>query len=210
MKRNKFRKLTENKSILWLILLGVGYSMTIYALLFFTGLISEDIILNYLKDISRSFSGSFGRDIFEICIIAPILEELLFRGAVMNLLKRFLPYRWANLLQALIFGIMHFNIVQGIYAFALGLILGYIYNKFGTLYSDMIVHMSVNTVGGFLFPALMKNILYDRTDNIAWFILAYSIVLCLGMLLAWIPYQKIKDFDSEKMKEACNQCEQVK
>lgn len=209
MKRNKFRKLVEDKSIFWLILLGVGCSMTINALLFFTGLISIDIFLNYLKDISRSFSGSFGRDILETCIIGPILEELLFRGVVMNLLKRFLPYRWANLLQALIFGIQHFNIVQDIYAFVLGLILGHIYNKFGTLYSDMIVHMSINTVGGFLLPAIMRSILYNRTDNIAWFILAYSIVLCLGMLLALIPYQKIKNFDSEKMKEVCNQCEQV-
>lgn len=88
----------------------------------------------------------------------------------MNLLKRFIPYKWANFLQALIFGIQHFNIIQDIYAFGLGLIWGHIYNKFGTLYSNMIIHMSVNVVGDLLLPAIVKNILYNRTENIVWFI----------------------------------------
>ena len=53
----------------------------------------------------------------------------------------------ANIIQAALFGIMHGNLVQGAYAFALGLILGYVYHKYQSLVIPILFHMSFNIFG---------------------------------------------------------------
>ena len=67
-------------------------------------------------------------------IFAPFCEELVFRGVTMHQAKKCLPFWAANLLQALLFGIFHMNMIQGIYAFCLGLVLGYVCNRGGSIY----------------------------------------------------------------------------
>lgn len=59
-----------------------------------------------------------------ICIVGPVLEELIYRGVV---LRRLLPggARQAILLSALCFGLMHHDLYQGLSAFWCGLIFGY-------------------------------------------------------------------------------------
>ena len=65
--------------------------------------------------------------LFSIIIIAPIFEEILFRGIVMgNLMKIMRP--WAAItLQAIIFGAAHGVLFQSIFACAIGIILGIVY-----------------------------------------------------------------------------------
>lgn len=62
-------------------------------------------------------------------ILGPVCEELVFRGVTMRLVRRALPFWAANLMQAVLFGIFHMNWIQGIYAFVLGLVLGWICEK---------------------------------------------------------------------------------
>ena len=50
----------------------------------------------------------------------------------------------ANAFQALIFAVMHLNIVQGVYAFAFGLLLGWIVRRTGRLRAAALLHMAVN------------------------------------------------------------------
>ena len=53
----------------------------------------------------------------------------------------------ANIIQAALFGIMHGNLVQGTYAFVLGVILGYVYYKYQSLVIPILFHMSFNIFG---------------------------------------------------------------
>ena len=71
-------------------------------------------------------------------IFAPFCEELVFRGVTMHQAKKCLPFWVANLLQALLFGIFHMNMIQGIYAFCLGLVLGYVCNRGGSIYYSLL------------------------------------------------------------------------
>ena len=64
-------------------------------------------------------------------ILGPVCEELVFRGVTIRLVRRALPFWAANLMQAVLFGIFHMNWIQGIYAFVLGLVLGWICEKGG-------------------------------------------------------------------------------
>ena len=80
-------------------------------------------------------------------IFAPFCEELVFRGVTMHQAKKCLPFWAANLLQALLFGIFHMNMIQGIYAFCLGLVLGYVCNRGGSIYYSLLLHMLFNFWG---------------------------------------------------------------
>jgi membrane protease YdiL (CAAX protease family) len=81
-----------------------------------------------------------------MAIMAPIVEELLFRGAIQGHMLR-LGYspRLAIVLSALLFGIMHFNPAQSFFAFLVGLIFGWLYYRSGSVVPGMIGHAINNT-----------------------------------------------------------------
>lgn len=83
-------------------------------------------------------------------VLAPVVEEMIFRGMTMKLAGKFTKNFWvANVFQALLFGIAHMNIVQGTYAFLMGLLLGLLYRKFDSLYATMLAHLTFNFMGTF-------------------------------------------------------------
>ena len=77
-----------------------------------------------------------------IGLFAPIAEEILFRGLLLRML---LPYgkRFAILATAFLFGIFHGNIVQSPFAFAIGLVLGYVALEYSMGWA-MVLHMINN------------------------------------------------------------------
>ncbi len=80
-------------------------------------------------------------------ILAPIGEELVFRGTTLRIFRRVFPFWAANIMQAVLFGIFHGNWLQGFYAGALGLLLGYICEKCGSIYYSMFLHFLFNFWG---------------------------------------------------------------
>jgi len=92
-------------------------------------------------------------------ICGPILEELVFRGIVYNKLKKFNKKMTAIVLTSLIFGIIHSNIINGIYAFGVSFILIYLYEKYKTLKAPILMHIFLNTTIILVMPLIMKNYL---------------------------------------------------
>lgn len=93
-------------------------------------------------------------------ILGPIAEEFTFRGVVLSSAKRALPFWAANLFQSLLFGIFHMNLIQGIYAFFIGLFLGYVCHRGGSIWLSAFLHMLFNFWGTCLtflmdFPLLL-------------------------------------------------------
>ena len=84
--------------------------------------------------------------IYSVCL-APISEELIFRGVTMRIARRAFPFWIANMIQAVLFGVFHMNMLQGCYAFALGLFLGYICEYGGTIYHVILFHFLFNLWG---------------------------------------------------------------
>lgn len=82
--------------------------------------------------------------ILSVVILAPIGEELLFRGVIMSYADKSLPTIVAIILQAALFGLYHGNIIQIIYAFILGIALGLIAYKLKSIVYSIIFHISVN------------------------------------------------------------------
>lgn len=92
------------------------------------------------------YTGRLAAEIVTLCMIGPLAEELVYRGFVYGRLRARCSENAAAVLSALIFGILHFNLVQGVYAFVLGIILAHIVYKTGSLSAAAAAHMAANLV----------------------------------------------------------------
>lgn len=77
-------------------------------------------------------------------LIAPIAEEILFRGIIYGYLRRMMRLRPAMFMSALLFGMYHMNPVQGIYGFLMGCLMVYAYEYFGDFKASLAVHIIAN------------------------------------------------------------------
>lgn len=86
-------------------------------------------------------------DIFNICLIGPFVEELLFRGIIMNrLLERNIKPNSAISITAILFALFHLNPAQMIGALIVGLFVGYLAYKTNCIYYSILVHCVYNTL----------------------------------------------------------------
>lgn len=92
-------------------------------------------------------SESFILVFFATAIIAPVIEELFFRGLIYGRLRQAMKPIVAIFISSLLFGIFHGNIVQGVYAFFIGFVLALVYEKTGALWLSIVGHALINTIG---------------------------------------------------------------
>lgn len=83
-----------------------------------------------------------------ICLLAPVAEEMVFRGAVLRKLLEWEPeHRWLMItLSALLFALAHLNPAQLLHPFLIGLLLGWLYERTRSILPGIIYHWSNNTV----------------------------------------------------------------
>jgi membrane protease YdiL (CAAX protease family) len=92
-----------------------------------------------------------------IGIVAPLAEEMVFRGAILRkLLGRFgEKWHWvAILISAVIFGAVHGNIPQFVHAALIGMLLGWMYYRTGSILPGVLLHWVNNTVAYVMFNAM--------------------------------------------------------
>ena len=100
-----------------------------------------ETLMGYIRQMT---GGPFLPAFLTVAILPPIFEEWMCRGMVLRgLLTRMKPF-WAILLSALFFSVMHLNPWQGVEALLIGLVMGYIYYKTGSLLLTMLIHFVNN------------------------------------------------------------------
>jgi uncharacterized protein len=83
--------------------------------------------------------------IVSTCVLAPVLEEMLFRGVFLRAFLVQQP-RWAAIAySALLFGVAHLNIYQFVLAFLLGLLLGWLFERSRSLIPCIALHAALNS-----------------------------------------------------------------
>ena len=92
-----------------------------------------------------------------VALLAPILEEILFRKILCRYLLP-LGEGYAIVLSATIFGLAHGNFFQFFYAFGLGCIFAFIYIKTGKLIYTILYHIVINLLGGVLAPWIIEQL----------------------------------------------------
>lgn len=96
---------------------------------------------------SNAFYGStIWLELLGSALITPVLEEMLHRGVVFRRLRGMMGKWSAIIVSALIFAALHFNIVQFIYAFLLGIVFAIFAEKTGKLYPAIVAHITANGI----------------------------------------------------------------
>lgn len=133
-----------------------------------------------LESAGLSDSMSVGMTIYTV-ILGPIVEEIAYRGLTFKAALKVMDYKWAIFVQALLFGFMHMNWLQGCYAFVFGLVLGYVMYRYDNLLVTMVIHIAFNLMGTYGSSLLQTG---DNTlmSFFIWF-LGSMIVTYAGLLL---------------------------
>lgn len=152
----EIKKISHLKDIGMLILAGIGCQFLASGLISILSRIFTKTISEYGNMMASNYAGNPVTVAVYIVLLAPVTEELIFRGVTIMKAGNTLPFARVNLLQATLFAIYHFDPVQSVYAFLLGLLLGYIHKKYGTLLAPVLLHMVINAAS-YLIMALPKS-----------------------------------------------------
>ena len=116
-------------------------------------LLGDLLELEFSEQDSGMPDFSPGMAILTICIMPGIFEELAFRGVVFGNLKHMLTPKRAQILTAALFAAMHFNPIIFPYHLLIGLYLGLLRTRSGTLLIPMFAHALHNFVVVFVYDA---------------------------------------------------------
>lgn len=117
------------------------------------------------------------------CIIAPVFEEFLYRGAVLRSFEKY-GRRFAIIVSAMLFGLMHGNFYQIFMAAGIGIILGYLATEY-SIKLTIILHMINNTFVE--LTSLLSSRIGENADNV---VNISMIVISLIVLVAGIIYKR--------------------
>ena len=121
-----------------------------------------------------------------IVVVAPVAEELVFRGLVYTRLRRALPVAAACLIQSLLFGLMHGVAIWILYAAFLAVVMTVIFERYGSLWASIAFHVAMNLVGSYVLPNLPL-----ETEASLWITLGVSLlVACALMVLVFRQTRK--------------------
>ena len=127
-----------------LLVLGVAVQLVISVVLTLLLPLLPDLQQDY-SEVMEDIGGPGVIDVISTVVMAPLCEELFFRGVALDYARRAFRAKWlAVVFQALLFGIAHGNLVQGCYAFLLGMLLGVIRLRWGRLWPCMVLHLGMN------------------------------------------------------------------
>lgn len=138
--------LPNKKAALWkyaaVILIAVSMCLALNNLINIGNLYVVDEA--YAQTIEALYSASLPVQILSLGILVPISEELVFRGLLFQRLREKGSYMQAAVFSSVVFGLMHMNMVQMLYGFVMGMLLAYVYEKYGSVKAPALAHMSMN------------------------------------------------------------------
>lgn len=161
------------RTLLIVVIIAIGLNYGINCLLQMVYALAPQALENYQQLMENAGIGSNVWANAAAVLLAPLGEELIFRGVAFYYARRAVSdmrnpkaaFWIANGIQALLFGIYHMNLVQGVYAFVIGLALGYLCQKYHSVIPGMLAHLVFNGMS-----ALLGDVMYAWIpESIEWY-----------------------------------------
>ena len=153
-----------------------------------SSLLSKKIILaDYSK---QSFEVN---ELLKFLVFYPIGEELLLRGLILQFLKK--KTKYANLIQAIIFGILHLNPIKIIYTTISGIFFGNVRLRPNPIWWIILLHSTFNLVSIFLYKPFM--IIVERIFHL-------QNIPIITLIIVFIPPLFIFDYTLKQLKNKFN------
>ena len=127
--------------------------------------------------------------LLSVFITAPLLEEFVFRGLMMGFIKKYWALAPAVILPAVVFGIIHGNILQGLYTFAAALVFSYFRIKGNSFWCAFTAHCGFNMSN--ILTALMGNVRSEIKFAVG--LLALITIICGAEFVFGDRKKKVKE-----------------
>lgn len=162
-----------------------GFNPTILLWGFFM-LLSVVIVIEPIMQLLPDVQAPAGRGFYmllALLVVAPIFEELLCRGVILEAVRRKHGGLVACLLSSLVFGIMHIEPQAVLNAFMIGMLLGYLYLRTNSIFASIIIHFFNNVIAYlFLVFGLAGTTLYSLIGNETIYMVVYGVAVGVVIL----------------------------
>jgi membrane protease YdiL (CAAX protease family)/uncharacterized RDD family membrane protein YckC len=134
-------------------LAALPFTFAAFLLESITGLLSQSLFpatpANQCVNIREAYQGALPLAVLGVAVIAPLVEEIVFRGMVFGWLRGRLPIGWAVVVSAALFSLEHIGFLQltlFLPIFATGLVLATLYHHAHSIWPTVLVHATFNLV----------------------------------------------------------------
>lgn len=176
------------KDFVYIIILGMAAAVSVNIVVSLSGLVY--LSPKYQEVTQIIYSGSIIMEIISAVIAAPVLEELFFRGMIYQRLRGYCNAVTAILISSAFFGLFHGNLVQFVYAFLIGCMLAFVYEKFKTIWAPVVFHVGAN-----LLSVLITELLPESYMTV--FTVFGAMLLCV--ILTFVLLNYVSRYQAVKM-----------
>ena len=177
-------------------LINITVALMMYLGKFFPQIVSSLEVYN--KASEELMKGNMMLSILAITIFAPISEELMLRGTLFTENERLLPYKWAIILNGIVFGVFHFNLFQGAYALIGGIVFCAVYYYTESIYASILLHMINNT---FSVVISSNEVVVQSFSSIFGIVMLVCMVLMFVFLKDFKKKRELRHLNYEDLKE---------
>lgn len=115
--------------------------------------------------------------LLSVGIAAPLIEEILFRGLILGELRKHLPIPVAIVIQGILFGALHMNFTQFLYAAPLGILFGVVFIWTRSIWATIIIHIAFNSTGVFLSKFFNEEVIFN------WYFVSLSTIGLIMLMM---------------------------
>jgi len=193
-------KKADMPAISWAFLTLIGAAGCV-ALNYLLQLTMPSEILDTYNETGKTLWNPATKWISLLCvgIVAPICEELMFRGLIYTRMRLLMKGPYVILITAILFGVFHGNALQFLYALLLGLILAYVMETYHSIAAPILLHMSANLISWLLtYEVLIPS---DNGGVLDWSVLGGTMLIVITGLFSIVYTRKRKRAKREEQNE---------
>ena len=221
--KEKVTEVLSIRKIKWSTFFGViAFTMASSPLVTLVNLASQLFVENTVTENSTQFLSLHPLLlIFFVGVLAPVCEEVVFRGAIFGGMKKEGNVFKAVMASGILFGLLHMNINQASYAFVIGILLGFLVEATGSIFSSILFHVLINASNAVMMivsNSVVSDEMMANADEIVTtatllnMIAVYLVLAVIGTtiaicLLVWMSKNEgrqpllIKAWEERKVKE---------
>lgn len=174
-----------------------------FVLVLITGIVIEPVLNLFPEsflDLLNQMGANGGWSVLMLAVLAPVMEEVLFRGILLEAVREKYSSGRAIVVSALMFGVIHIIPQQVVNAFVIGLILGFIYVRTDSLWPVIIIHALNNAMAYVIMQWSDGANLTVRSliENDTTYAVVYGMSLAVFIVSGYMVWRSIEKINSKE------------
>lgn len=153
----------------------------------------DSLVESFMDSHSALSEGNPVVNFIAVVFIAPVVEEIFFRGLIYTRLKRGMPIIAAAVVSSLLFGVLHGEVIWILATFLMGLMLVWVFEKTRSLLPCIAIHIANNAL------AQLTSNITEIPDWVGFILLGVCAVLLIGSAVYIVKQNKIEAQNTESV-----------